>query len=126
MKRFLFLLPGLFWIILCTILLTMPGSSFPKEDWLDKIWFDKWVHIGLFAVMVVIWCWGIQKGTGNRQTLTRLFQWVLLLAIVYGTGMEFVQKYLVTNRSFDAVDIVADAAGAYLGYLFSSRVYIKK
>ena len=126
MKRFLFLTPGLFWMIVCTILLTLPGSSFPKEDWLDKIWFDKWVHIGLFAVMVVIWCWGIQKGPANTQTLTRLFQWVLLLAIVYGTGMEFVQKYLVVNRSFDGADIVADAAGAFIGYLFSRRVYIKK
>ncbi len=126
MNRFLFLIPGLLWIILCTVLLTMPGSSFPKEDWLDKIWFDKWVHIGLFAVMVLSWCWGIQKGPANPETRIRLFQWVLLLAIVYGTGMEFVQKYLVVNRSFDGADIVADAAGAFLGYLFCRRVYIKK
>jgi VanZ family protein len=124
MKRFLFLTPGLLWIILCTILLTLPGSSFPKEDWLDKIWFDKWVHIGLFALMVVIWCWGLQKG--NIQNMARLFLWVMLFAIGYGIAMEFVQKYLVVNRSFDAADIIADAVGAAIGYLFSRRVYIKK
>ena len=53
----------------------------------------------------------IHKRPGMRKR-NRLFQWVLLLAIVYGTGMEFVQKYLVVNRSFDGADIVADAAGA--------------
>jgi len=124
MKRFLFLLPGIGWVIICTILLTLPGSSFPKEDWLDKIWFDKWVHIGLFAVMVMTWCWGVQKRT--TQNPLRVFIWILLLAILYGTGMEFVQKYLVINRSFDAADIIADTVGAAIGFLFSRRVYIKK
>jgi len=46
-----FLFP-LLWLIISTLLLTIPGSSFPKENWLEKIWFDKWVHIGMFAIMV--------------------------------------------------------------------------
>lgn len=124
--RIRFLLPGILWIILCTFLFTLPGSSFPKEDWLDKIWFDKWVHIGLIGLLVISWCWGFQKKLANKQKLTGLFRWILLLAIAYGVGMEFVQKHLVANRSFDGGDIIADSAGAIIGYLYSSRVYIKK
>ena len=124
--RIRFLLPGILWIILCTILFTLPGSSFPKEDWLDKIWFDKWVHIGLIGLLVVSWCWGMQKKLTNKQKLAGIFRWILFLAIAYGVGMEFVQKHLVANRSFDGGDIIADSAGAIIGYLYSSRAYIKK
>ena len=124
MKRISFFTPGIGWIIICTILLTLPGSSFPQEDWLDKIWFDKWVHIGLFAAIVVTWCWGVYKGALKNPS--GLFLLITTLAIFYGTGMEFVQKYLVINRSFDTGDIIADAVGAYFGYLFSRRAFIKK
>ena len=124
--RIRFLLPGVLWIILCTILFTLPGSSFPKEDWLDKIWFDKWVHIGLIGLLVLSWCWGIQKKLVNKQKLAGIFRWILFLAIAYGVGMEFVQKHLVANRSFDGGDIIADSAGAIIGSLYSRRVYIKK
>lgn len=124
MKRMLFFSPAIGWIVICTILLTLPGSSFPKEDWLDKIWFDKWVHIGLFAAIVVTWCWGVFKSGSKNQA--RLFLQITLLAVLYGIVMEYVQKYLVVNRSFDRADIIADAAGAYVGYLFSRKVLIKK
>lgn len=124
MKRLLFFTPGIGWLIICTILLTLPGSAFPQEDWLDKIWFDKWVHIGLFAVIVVTWSWGVQKGA--LQNPSGLFIRITILSILYGTGMEFVQKYLVVNRSFDGGDIIADAVGAYIGYLYSRKTFIKK
>ena len=51
---------------------------------------------------------------------------VALLALGYGTGMEFVQKYFVANRSFDPGDIAADAGGCLLGLVVSLRTYIKK
>ena len=124
MKRLLAFSPGIGWLIICTILLTLPGTSFPKEDWLDKIWFDKWVHIGLFGGMVLLWCWGVNKVMG-KERIPVLFFRIMLLTIVYGIGMEFVQKYLVVNRSFDIGDIFADAAGAITRYFFRKR-YIKK
>jgi VanZ family protein len=40
--------------------------------------------------------------------------------------MEFVQKYFVSNRSFDIGDILADGVGSFLGSAFSIRKYIKK
>jgi len=106
-------------MIFCTILLVLPGSAFPKEDWLSKIWFDKWVHIGLFAIMVVLWCWGLQ------QKMQRHYLLVPAAALAYGIGMEFIQQHFVVNRSFDTGDIIADAIGCLTGFGFS-RKYIKK
>lgn len=113
------ILPAIGWMILCTILLVLPGSTFPKEDWLSKIWFDKWVHIGLFSIMVVLWCRGLQKASKKQ------YFFIPAAALAYGIIMEFIQQHFVVNRSFDPGDIVADAIGCIIGYWFSFR-YIKK
>jgi VanZ family protein len=119
-------LPAISWLIITTILLTLPGSSFPKEDWLDKIWFDKWVHIGLFILMMVSWNWAIYKNTNKGKGLKTIF-WIMgSIWLAYGIGMEFIQHYFIPNRSFDGGDIIADAAGCGIGLAYSFRRYIKK
>ena len=119
-------LPAIGWLILVTILLVLPGSAFPQENWLSWIAFDKWVHIGLFGILTLLGCRGwlsVEKKTGE---LKQVFLITALLALVYGTGMEFVQKYAVVNRSFDGGDIIADGLGCAAGWFFSNRWYIKK
>lgn len=51
---------------------------------------------------------------------------IALIWILYGIGMEFVQKHFVPNRSFDAGDILADAIGSLAGFYYSKRTYLKK
>jgi len=46
--------------------------------------------------------------------------------LMYGIGMEFIQKYFIPNRSFDVGDILADATGCAIGVLYSMSRYIKK
>ena len=104
----------------------MPGSAFPQETWYSRIWLDKWVHIGLFAVLVGCWCWARSRSAQDKKKMKNEFLLIAILALAYGTGMEFVQRYLVVNRSFDFGDIIADGIGAAAGFLFSSRTYIKK
>lgn len=123
-NRILNFLPFAAWLIISTILLTLPGSSLPKEDWLDKIWFDKWVHIGMFGIMVVLGCRGAIKNRMRHTVI--LFTGFLFFAVVYGTVMEFVQKYWVINRSFDIADIAADTVGALIGWILSRRWWLKK
>jgi VanZ like family len=114
------------WLIISTVLLTIPGTAFPKENWLDKIWFDKWVHIGMFAIMVVLWCWATLRLNFNKEKLKKVFVFIALGWLAYGIGMEFVQKYCVANRSFDTGDIIADGLGCLAGFIFSNRRYIPK
>jgi VanZ family protein len=121
-----FLIPAITWLIISTILLTLPGSAFPQEDWLSKIWFDKWVHIGMFSIMVTLICWGIYKKNVSPGARSRNFILVAVLCLCYGIAMEFVQKYFIPNRSFDVGDILADAVGCSLGLIFSLRRYQKK
>lgn len=114
------------WFIVSTFLLIIPGTAFPKENWLDKIWFDKWVHIGMFGILVVLWCWAMQKKYAAVSMVRNLFIIIAFICLAYGIAMEFVQKYFIINRSFDGGDIIADAAGCLLGVWFSLRRFVKK
>jgi hypothetical protein len=120
-----FLFP-LLWLIISTLLLTIPGSSFPKENWLEKIWFDKWVHIGMFAIMVFLWCWAMLRMQFEKKKLERIFLLIAIAWLAYGIGMEFVQKYCIANRSFDLGDIIADGVGCVTGLFNSNMRYLPK
>lgn len=121
-----FLLPALAWFVLITVLLTIPGNNLPAEDWLDKIYFDKWVHIGLFAILSFLLCWWWYKSQRPIAGWRNAFIYSIFTCIIYGIAMEFVQRYWVSNRSFDVYDIVADSVGSILGGWFSIKRYIKK
>jgi len=114
------------WLIISTLLLTIPGKAFPKENWLEKIWFDKWVHIGMFAIMVFLWCWATLRMKLDKEKLKNIFILITLTWLAYGIGMEFVQKHLVANRSFDSGDIIADGVGCLVGLIYSTRRFISK
>ncbi len=114
------------WFIICTVLLTLPGSTLPSENWMGKIALDKWIHVFLFGVMAFLACWAIFKINKKNTRQRSYFIIAGLLCIAYGVIMEYVQKYYVPNRSFDPGDIIADAIGSVLGTVYSIRKYIKK
>jgi VanZ family protein len=122
----IFFILALSWFILTIILLILPGSVLPKAVWLDKIWADKWVHIFLFGMLVILWCRYFYKMSFEKKDLKKIFLWLMLSGVLYGVIMEFVQKYFVPNRSFDLGDIIADAIGSLSGFFYSIRQYIKK
>lgn len=111
--------PGLLWTIAIFILLILPGSSFPKNDWFGKIYLDKWIHIFLFAVFVITWSFAspLQPVKQRKKIIIKL----LIAGVFFGVTMEVVQHYWVSNRSFEVKDIMADAAGCLIGWLYCRR-----
>jgi VanZ family protein len=120
------LVPAISWLIISTALLTIPGTAFPKENWLDKLAFDKVVHFVMFALMVITWCLGLARLNRNKVRTKKGILLVAICSFAYGTGMEFIQHHLIPYRSFDVGDIIADGAGCVAGLIFSLRRYIKK
>lgn len=101
--------------IFFSILFCLPGSSIPKDDWLGKIWADKWVHIGIFTVLVFLWSFALEVAA-----LTG-FIMMLMISVLYGLLVEVVQHHFIPNRSFDYGDLVADFIGSITGILFWCR-----
>jgi VanZ family protein len=96
-------------LIFFTILFCLPGSALPKEDWLSDIWFDKWVHIGIFITLLLLWCRALKLERSSTYVIA------IMVAIAYGLSIEIIQDRLVTNRSFDLGDLLADFIGSMLG-----------
>jgi VanZ family protein len=114
------------YFIISVVLLVLPGSDLPRENWLSAIYFDKWVHIGMFALLVFLWCRVLSKRNYEARKLNTVFVQIALAAIVYGTIMELIQGLFIPGRSGDVSDIIADTVGAWGGYYFSRWRFIKK
>jgi VanZ family protein len=111
--------PGLLWTIAIFILLILPGSSFPKNNWFGKIYLDKWIHIFLFGFFVISWWFAFRNQTIIQQK--KIVFKLLLTGILFGLVMEVVQHYWVKSRSFEIKDIMADAFGCFAGWLVIKR-----
>jgi len=100
------------YLIFVSILFLLPGSAFPKNNWLTQIHFDKWVHVGIFFILghLISWSFNIKK-TGS------FFITFFILAF-YGIVVEVVQDQYVINRSFDVWDWVADMGGAIFSLVY--------
>ena len=87
---------------------------------MDIIYFDKWVHFGIFLSLTFIACWAFNVAT--RKTLLFIF----IGAAFYGILVELVQDQFIANRSLDLGDWAADVTGSFAGVWIWNLRYIKK
>ena len=112
-------IPGILWLLIIFILLTMPGSDIPSSDFLEIIYFDKWVHIGLFAFLTFLWQYPFLNYAKSQLKVMLI---IPILALAYGIAMEFVQKYFTASRTFDVTDMIADGSGVIIAIIVSRLV----
>jgi len=113
------------WLLIITTLLCIPGTELPKITWEDKIWLDKWVHVFLFMILVILWNKGYSGKKRIQATTRKIYLQIMILGFLYGILMEIVQEYSIINRSFDLMDILADGVGCFIGYLVSIKRFEK-
>ena len=115
-KKFI---PGIAWFFLVLILLCLPGNEFPKNiEWLEKIYFDKWVHAGLFGILAFLLMYPYAKSEIDLQSKLNTILKIALAVSVWGLTTEFIQKYFVPFRNFDLWDWAADSVGALAALVF--------
>jgi VanZ family protein len=113
--------PAIVALIVATFLFCIPGDEFPEANWLDKIYFDKLVHIALFLTLVFLWVLPLRERSNDGRTMERISLTITLAFVAYGIGIEFIQQNFIPHRSFDFFDIVADSAGCVLGWLAARK-----
>ena len=114
------------WTLIIFILLALPGQMFPKEQGFTIPNFDKFVHVGLFAGFVLLWCYYYSTRKFAFRKLLRIFFYIFIIGSAYGIAMEYVQKYFIPFRDFDTRDIISDLIGAGLGYGISNISLIRE
>ncbi|NDE77758.1 MAG: hypothetical protein EB047_00905 [Chitinophagaceae bacterium] len=89
------------------------------DKYLKEFEADKLVHIGLFFILVALWCWAVAELKISYLSKFLSFIIVAQTWFFYGIAMEFVQEYLKNGRSFDVKDMIADGIGCGLALLAS-------
>ena len=121
-KKFI---PGIAWFFILLILLCIPGRDLPDSgDWLQKIFFDKWIHAGLFGLLAFLFMAPVYATEMSDKYKWLYVVAVALLCSLWGLTTEFIQHYLVNGRSFDLFDWFADTTGAILA-IFASRYFLR-
>ena len=118
-------IPGIAWFFILLVLLCIPGSELPKaSDWLEKIYFDKWVHIGLFGVLAILF---MAPVLAAHPPLMKKWTYIIFIAsgvILWGLITEFIQHYFIAGRSFDMFDWMADTCGVIIAVYLSRHFFL--
>ena len=110
-------------IILVFLILTSPIEiSNHTSHWFDGLPIDKMIHIVLFGSLALSIFTYFQYSNILGLKTIRAKALALIFCILHGIGMEYYQKYFVPSRSFDVVDMLADATGALLALPFFNVV----
>jgi VanZ family protein len=111
-KKFI---PAIAWFIVVAVLTLMPGNDLPKVGWLTRIkYFDKIIHIGLFGVLMFLFCLPFIKAPlPFSQKINRCIK-IALVVSLWGLTIEFIQKYCVPGRDFELLDWAADSLGVLI------------
>ena len=121
-KKFI---PGIAWFFIVLVLICLPGSDIPSVSWLNKIYFDKWVHVGVFALLALLFCWPFYNSSFNSKERLQYFIKIAIATCIWGLATEFIQKYFVPSRSFDLLDWTADSLGAFIAFWVSSKKFLR-
>ena len=122
-KKFI---PGIAWFFLVLILICLPGDDLPKTgDWMAAIYFDKWVHVGLFFILTFLFMIPICKSKLPEKIKWNVVIKIALSACIWGITTEFIQKFFIVGRAFDLFDWAADTAGIFFATVLCKILYFK-
>lgn len=106
------------WTLFTIILLCLPGSMVPGTGIFATKNLDKIVHAILFGMNVLFWGWHFEIIYRENNRLKWIFLGDMVIIILLGVLLEYIQLYFVPNRSFDINDIVADSVGVFVAGLW--------
>ena len=119
-KKFL---PGIAWFFVVLVLICLPGKEIPKIGWLININFDKAVHIGIFGLVTVLFCWPFYRSDVTTTHRINYFIKIAIATSLWGLTTEFIQKFWIPGRSFDLLDWAADSLGAAIAFWFCQKKF---
>ncbi len=106
------------------VIMLLPGKNLPSSGFLEAIHFDKFVHLFVYFVLYLLWCYGIRKQYHSIHHRYKSEIVIFIAAVLYGFIVEVFQHLLTYQRSFEAADTIANTAGVVLG-LIGWLVFLK-
>jgi VanZ family protein len=113
---------AMLWALVILILCGMPGRDIPHISFLELLSFDKFVHAGIFFVLLLLTARGFilqNRFSALKEKPTLV---AALLCITYGGLLEIMQATVFEERSADLYDFIANSFGCILGVIFYERI----
>ncbi len=95
----------------------MPGNDSNFDIKIPNM--DKYVHAVMYFVLSFTISLNLYQEYTKYKSMT-MVMWAVVIPILFGGLIEVMQDKFTVSRTGDALDLVADAIGAILGYLFAS------
>lgn len=106
------------WALIILILCGMPGKDIPHISFLELLSFDKFVHAGIFFVLILLMIRGLTIQSKYPSLNEKAKYFSFFISVTYGGLLEIMQATLFEERSADLYDFIANSFGCMLGYYF--------
>jgi hypothetical protein len=113
---------AMLWALVILVLCGIPGKDIPHISFLELLSFDKFVHAGVFFVLMILSLRGFLLQTRFVKLQQSAKQIALIMCITYGALMELMQGTLFEGRSASVLDIVANSFGCVVGLLLYKKI----
>ena len=117
-------IPGIAWFFVVLVLICTPGEDIPSSSLFDLLYFDKWVHTGVFGLLALLFMLPIGVSLMTNTEKLNYFIRIAIAASLWGLTTEYIQKYWIAGRSFDLFDWAADSLGAFAAFIICRKKYI--
>lgn len=87
--------------------------------------WDKAAHFGMFFVLSGVCLFDDYRLHKGKPDLKRWMVWGWVLPVVYGAGIELMQKYFFPTRSAEWGDFIADSLGSATAWMIALFLYKK-
>lgn len=106
------------WALLILLLCVMPGKSLPNWEWADIFQIDKFIHALLFVVLAFLMATGMRRQQSAGTLRVGSWWTTAVVCILYGIGLEIMQGTMLTGRTGDPLDGIANSVGAVVGLVY--------
>jgi VanZ family protein len=116
---------ALLWALFILVLCGIPGKDIPHISFLELLSFDKWVHAGMFFVLILFTI----RGFVLQQSIQVFYKQpklsALIICVCYGALLEIMQGTLFEERSADVLDFIANSFGCIIGIAWYKQIETK-
>jgi len=115
---------ALVWAILIFIGSSLSGDTLSDVKFINIPGFDKFVHFTWYFLLFLFLAAAVYKKNESIQ-IKQIFL-LLMVCVVYGGLLEFLQGNFFVKRSEDVFDFIANSSGAIIASLLFSYLYKRK
>ena len=110
------------WALIILILCGMPGRDIPHISFLEMLSFDKFVHAGIFFVLILLTVRGFLLQDRFNKLKISAKSIAFIICVAYGGSLEIMQGTIFEERTADIFDFIANSFGCAMGLLFYDRI----